>query len=640
MDNNHDGAMEFEPTMAAPNMPFPQAGMPGMPPFGMLPPGMAPPLSPEEFEAERKARKEEKRKSKKEKKEKKEKKHKSRGEKGDKKKKSKRGRDERDSSSSSEDERGRKKRRGDDGMAAMVNMAGMFPGMAPPLGAVNNLGQTMAKPINLADLPMMDAMREFGKRAHKSPPKSKIGNPQNDPNFPDSFANRRARELYVGGLITGTANRTNIKNFFVELLSKLPTFQQNYAGHPQYSGAVKEITISDGSFAFVEFWTEELAATVIEFDGVTFQNRQLKIGRPAKFVPTGPLAPPMDVQSLRDSGDIPSARNPHANMPGFGGKNTPLMRSLQQDRQNSQNLDGEGGSQDGSTTNKDGKGSGRSKRTPKLTGQALAEKKARELYVGNLTTGLCNDQALRDLFTPACKMLPEYNEAAGPPVLSVDVRGGGTFAFVEFQNENMASAALGIFDKMEVGGRQINVGRPSGYEGPTPNADTNYGVVRQDSAATNLGGQTPTEQQPGTPQQHMNPTTPNNAGSPFDAQFGGAVPPPPPGAPPHGALGHSMSMGDMSCMSGMGGMPMVDPNTGMPMQDPSMFGMGMDPNMMPMDPNMMMDPNMYNPMMDPNMQGMTPGNADMNAGAMAAQNMMQGMPDPNMDPNMQPQHFG
>ena len=45
----------------------------------------------------------------------------------------------------------------------------------------------------------------------------------------DSFANRRARELYVGGLVAGCADRQNIKEFFAGLLGQLPEFKQKYA---------------------------------------------------------------------------------------------------------------------------------------------------------------------------------------------------------------------------------------------------------------------------------------------------------------------------------------------------------------------------------------------------------------------------
>lgn len=605
-----DNAMEFAPDndnmspmdmgAMAPMAPFPPFPMPGMPFPG--------------FEADRKDRKDKK---KKDRKEKKDKKHRTEEEKEERRKEKKEKKRKRDGE---EGEDYTKRQRSDENLGMPPMMPPFaFPGM-PPMPIPGNMmvnaegkTMTMAKPINLAELPQIDAMRSMGKMGHQGEhrrPKSKLNppNPQNDPNYPDSFANRRARELYVGGLLAGGANRQNIKQFFSEILHQLPEFVQKYASHPQYAGAVKEITISDGSFAFVEFWTEELAATVIEFDGVHFEGRNLKIGRPAKFIPNGPLAPPMDVQELRVMGVLPPQRSSHANMPGYGGKNTPLMRSLsQQDRelnkaryhQNPGNVDEEG-DQSGSNASGKGKGkgkggSGRSGQN-KLQGLALAEKKARELYVGNLPVNLCNDEALRDLFTPACKMLPTFHSAAGPPVLSVDVRGGGTFAFVEFQNELMASEALNIFNKMEVGGRQINVGRPSGYEGPTENAATNYGIVRQPSndATTPMGS---TNNTPANTPPPNNAMTPSNNG---DMSGCHATPPPPPGHPmsPGAAMGSPMTFDPY-------GMPQMDPHM---MQDPNMQ-FGMDPNMMHMQDPMMMQQNQMMPnqmMMHDQQPAMTP----------------------------------
>jgi len=485
----------------------------------------------------------------------------------------------------------------------------------------------------------------------------------NDPNFPDSFANRRARELYIGGLISGQANRANIKDFFAGLLAQLTRFQTRYAKHPQYQGAVKEITISDGSFAFVEFWTEELAATVIEFDGVQFQGRNLKIGRPAKFVPSGPLADPMDVTELRESGMIPSERSQHANTPGYGGKNTPLTKELRQkakfDRQGSTNEfgmtpqgkgkgkgKGKGGNQyaiadDGGDAS-GGKGSGRKggkssqqRDQTKMSHYQMQEKKARELYCGNLQAGLCNHQSLRELFSPACEMLPEYNSEMGPAIMCVDVRGGGTFAFVEFQNEKMASAALAIFDKMEVGGRQINVGRPAGYNGPTPNADQNFGLPRPDSDL-GMGNR--------TPQSSM------NSAPGFNRSFSGVFPDGSMAGTPHshhGGLQHQNSNGSMFDMSGMNpmnpvmpmmdpmGQHMIDPNTGM-MMDPSMNGgFGMDQFGMSMDNGMGMNPANTPHGMDPMGQMSFMGDPN-HMGSMAALPMDPSMHQMGGDPNMPP----
>jgi hypothetical protein len=405
-------------------------------------------------------------------------------------------------------------------------------------------------------------------------------------------------------------------------------------------------------------------------------------------------------------------------MPGYGGKNTPLMRSLSQEEKdehkrryaaerwkgkggykgkghnkgnadnnnNDANGNGENGENNDNNNNVQfppnapymmkgkGKGKGKAAYDKALQKQALAEKKARELYVGNLNVQLCNDDALRDLFTPACQMLPTYNEAAGPAVLAVDVRGGGTFAFVEFQNELMASEALNIFNKMEVGGRQINVGRPAGYSGPTENAETNYGAPKPKSpkddelgSTNNTPANTPPSNGSNT-QQFVDSNINSNA----DLDFNQPPPPPPPGGacPNNGSpsgdnnnnnnnennnqtmptaspshqdmMQQQMQQAQQNSVNSnsnqqhpmnMSGHQMQqNPNTpphGMPMLDQNgMMDMGMG-GPMNMDPNMQ---NMHQFMHDPNMMGM---NTPPGMGHMMPPMMPPMMHDPMMhDPSM------
>ena len=51
-------------------------------------------------------------------------------------------------------------------------------------------------------------------------------------------------------------------------------------------------------------------------------------------------------------------------------------------------------------------------------------------------------------------------------MLNVDIAPDGKFAFVEFRDEEIARVALTLFDKMELCGRTLNVGRPRGYVEP------------------------------------------------------------------------------------------------------------------------------------------------------------------------------
>ncbi|KAK3234828.1 hypothetical protein CYMTET_54935 [Cymbomonas tetramitiformis] len=91
-------------------------------------------------------------------------------------------------------------------------------------------------------------------------------------------------------------------------------------------------------------------------------------------------------------------------------------------------------------------------------------KKQREVYVGNLTVGLVQAQMLRELCNGALAPLCP-DAATNPPVVNVSMDSEGKFAFVEMRTEELATAALHL-DKVELCGRNINVGRPKGYIDP------------------------------------------------------------------------------------------------------------------------------------------------------------------------------
>ena len=92
-------------------------------------------------------------------------------------------------------------------------------------------------------------------------------------------------------------------------------------------------------------------------------------------------------------------------------------------------------------------------------------KKARELYVGNLAIGLVNEQVLRNFFNTAMLGLCP-DEAGAPAVVSVWVAPDMKYSFVEMRTQELATAGLSL-DKMELCGRSLNVGRPSGYVAPS-----------------------------------------------------------------------------------------------------------------------------------------------------------------------------
>ena len=110
-------------------------------------------------------------------------------------------------------------------------------------------------------------------------------------------------------------------------------------------------------------------------------------------------------------------------------------------------------------------------RLPMKSGVVLVaggvDKKQRELYVGNLHPGAMNPDLIRELFEPACSLLPVFakldHEKVPSPILAVDFGGEGRFAFIEFVSESIATAAMTIFNQVELLGRRISVMRPQGY---------------------------------------------------------------------------------------------------------------------------------------------------------------------------------
>jgi len=274
---------------------------------------------------------------------------------------------------------------------------------------------------------------------------------------PLQVAGRKQRELYVGNLLQGVVTADMVKEFFISTL----TLAKGYS--PTMGPPVACVQMSgDGKFAFVEFRDELMAVTALQLDKVELSGRPLNVGRPAGFIPpSAGLPQPTPLQ-------LPS---------GLGGNTGPPP---------SVSLSGPGGIQLGGTTVTPAAGGALASLLAAAGGAAakLDNKKQRELYVGNLPVGMITPQALKDLFTAPLRTLPNHDESQGPPVLNVDLASDGKFAFVEFRSEEIAQVALTLFDKMEVVGRTINVGRPRGYIEPGTNpAGLPFGVTLPSSAA-------------------------------------------------------------------------------------------------------------------------------------------------------------
>lgn len=102
------------------------------------------------------------------------------------------------------------------------------------------------------------------------------------------------------------------------------------------------------------------------------------------------------------------------------------------------------------------------------------------MYCGNLVIGGVTDLMLRELFNAAlAQFVPD--PVTSPPVVSVTMDGSGRFGFVELRTEELSSVAMKL-DKINICGREVNVGRPKGYIEPPPGSQRDPNAVRSFSS--------------------------------------------------------------------------------------------------------------------------------------------------------------
>lgn len=92
--------------------------------------------------------------------------------------------------------------------------------------------------------------------------------------------------------------------------------------------------------------------------------------------------------------------------------------------------------------------------------QQAAERKKREIYVGNLALGQVTPEVLKELFNAALAGFVDPGQQAVAEVKMDPV--AGRFAFVEMASEDVATHALAL-DRTEVFGKGLKIARPSGY---------------------------------------------------------------------------------------------------------------------------------------------------------------------------------
>jgi hypothetical protein len=230
------------------------------------------------------------------------------------------------------------------------------------------------------------------------------------PNAPMPNA-RKQRELYIGNLPPGLTEPM-MRELYTQLIQECDGF--NAALGP----AVINVQLcGGGTYAFVEFRDEELAETAMQFTGMMILGKPLKINRPNGYVPT-----PTPVRRLAPPASL---------LEKFG-----LSAS------------GAGGAPGRSIPGGD-------------------NRKARELYVGNLAVGVVSAAMLKELFTaPLLTLAGGDAKDSMPPVIDARLDAGGKFAFLEFRDETLTTTALSLFARMELCGRPMQVARPSGYVAP------------------------------------------------------------------------------------------------------------------------------------------------------------------------------
>lgn len=98
----------------------------------------------------------------------------------------------------------------------------------------------------------------------------------------------------------------------------------------------------------------------------------------------------------------------------------------------------------------------------------MGDPKTRECYIGHLPPG-ANPRMLEDLFNSLFQLLPEYKAKYGEnqPVITAQMYGNGTFAFVEFRSKQVAQTAI-KFDQVVLLNHPLHIGRPQGFVPPPP----------------------------------------------------------------------------------------------------------------------------------------------------------------------------
>jgi len=195
----------------------------------------------------------------------------------------------------------------------------------------------------------------------------------------------------------------------MNLFLQLPGYVSAYPDRPN---PVLSVTIppGQGTFAFVELIDEVVTSTLILMSGFELFGRAVRIGRPQGYeMPSYGELSALDLTPLRQCGLLP-----------------PQAEAISM-------------------------------------AHSTVESSTRQLYIGNLSVGHVAEKEVNDLLLPICLKLPEYNPEQGPPITKIHFAENNMYCFVQFQNAEIASKVLEIFNDMVFFGRKLRVGRPFNY---------------------------------------------------------------------------------------------------------------------------------------------------------------------------------
>eukprot|EP00798_Chlamydomonas_sp_ICE-L_P000036 gene36-12845_t len=220
---------------------------------------------------------------------------------------------------------------------------------------------------------------------------------------------RAARRVYVGNLAPGMVTDAQLRAIFNSaLMAAFPG--SNVPGMEPVVGINMD---GQGRYSFVEFRNPDMATASMQLSGqVTLHGKAMTVERPQDFI------------QLTNAVSAAQA----------GAMNMASMLT------------------------------GAAPMAPVPTGPPVPPV-AKRVYVGNLAAGMVTDSQLRTIFNSSLS-------AAFPgmePVVSINMDGQGRYAFLEFRNPDMATAALQLSGQVTLHGKAMTVERPQDYVDLTKN---------------------------------------------------------------------------------------------------------------------------------------------------------------------------